>query len=254
MLFATASLVQADRGGRSLPYRRLRTVGRTPGSWRSNLSGDYRRRHGGGRRPSVADQQDCRPRLRAARRSGPRTGGTGVRPPRHAGAGRGRLARRPVRRGAAHEARLRALGLRERAGAGARFVGPGQSGRDGNTCAGDRRDENHAGRVGGLARRRRDRLHPSPDTFDAPPSDEVVDREALDDLFEHIGEVEGLVQYIARRDGEVAGGGSLRMWKGVAQLCAGPRHSAPSTAAAFRRPSLRERLAEAQRDGCDSRS
>jgi len=89
-----------------------------------------------------------------------------------------------------------------------------------------------------------------PDTFDAPPSDEVVDRQALDDLFEHIGEVDGLVQYVARRGGEIAGGGSLRIWNGVAQLCGAatvPHHRRRGVQTIL----LRERLAEAQRGGCD---
>jgi GNAT superfamily N-acetyltransferase len=89
-----------------------------------------------------------------------------------------------------------------------------------------------------------------PDTFDAPPSDDVVDRQALDDLFAHIGEVDGLVQYVARRDGEIAGGGSLRIWNGVAQLCGAatvPHHRRRGVQTSL----LRERLAEAQRGGCD---
>jgi GNAT superfamily N-acetyltransferase len=91
-------------------------------------------------------------------------------------------------------------------------------------------------------------LHP--DTFDAPPSNEPVDRQALDDLFEHIDEVDGLVQYLARRDGEPAGGGSLRISNGVAQLCGAAtlphhrRHGVQTTL-------LRERLAEACGNGCD---
>ncbi len=91
-------------------------------------------------------------------------------------------------------------------------------------------------------------LHP--DTFDAPPSDEVVDRQALDDLFEHIEEVDGLVQYLARRGGEPAGGGSMRISNGVAQLCGAAtlphhrRHGVQTTL-------LRERLAEARRGRCD---
>lgn len=91
-------------------------------------------------------------------------------------------------------------------------------------------------------------LHP--DTFDAPPSNEPVDRQTLDDLFEHIDEVDGLVRYLARRDGEPAGGGSLRISNGVAQLCGAAtlphhrRHGVQTTL-------LRERLAEARGNGCD---
>lgn len=90
----------------------------------------------------------------------------------------------------------------------------------------------------------------NPDTFDAPPSDEVVDRQALDDLFEHIEEVEGLVRYLARRDGDVAGGASMRIWNGLAQLCGAatlPQHRRRGVQTTL----LRERLAEARREGCD---
>jgi GNAT superfamily N-acetyltransferase len=90
----------------------------------------------------------------------------------------------------------------------------------------------------------------SPDTFDAPPSDEVVDRQALADLFKQIGEVEGLIQYLARQDGEVAGGGSMRICDGVAQLCGAstlPQHRRRGVQTTL----LRERLAEARRNGCD---
>jgi GNAT superfamily N-acetyltransferase len=90
----------------------------------------------------------------------------------------------------------------------------------------------------------------SPDTFDAPPSDEVVDRTALDDLFEHIEEVDGLVRYLARRDGEIAGGGSMRICNKIAQLCGAatlPQHRRRGVQTTL----LRERLAEARRVGCD---
>jgi GNAT superfamily N-acetyltransferase len=90
----------------------------------------------------------------------------------------------------------------------------------------------------------------SPDTFDAPPSGEVIDRQTLDDFFAKIDEVDGLVRYLARRDGEPAGGGSLRIWGGVAQLCGAatlPQHRRRGVQTTL----LRERLAEARRGGCD---
>ena len=73
-----------------------------------------------------------------------------------------------------------------------------------------------------------------PRYFDAPPSGEIVDRQALDDLFEHIDEVDGLVRYLARRDGEspaAAACGSAT----ASPSCAAPRRSRSIGAAAFRR-------------------
>jgi GNAT superfamily N-acetyltransferase len=90
----------------------------------------------------------------------------------------------------------------------------------------------------------------SPDTFDAPPSGETVDRQALDDVFSNIDAVDGLVRYLARRGSEVAGGGSLRICDGVAQLCGAatlPQHRRQGVQTTL----LRERLAEARRGGCD---
>ena len=90
----------------------------------------------------------------------------------------------------------------------------------------------------------------SPDTFDAPPSGETVDRQALDDLFTNIDAVEGLVLYLARRDSEVAGGGSMRICNGVAQLCGAstlPQHRRHGVQTTL----LRERLADARRGACD---
>lgn len=89
-----------------------------------------------------------------------------------------------------------------------------------------------------------------PDVFDGPPSQEVVDRQALDQIFRDISDVEGLVQYLATRDGEVAGGASMRIWNGVAQLCGAatlPEHRRRGVQTTL----LRERLADAAREGCD---
>ena len=90
----------------------------------------------------------------------------------------------------------------------------------------------------------------SPDTFDAPPSGETVDRQALDDIFSNLDAVDGLVRYLARRGSEVAGGGSMRICNGVAQLCGAatlPQHRRQGVQTTL----LRERLAEARRGGCD---
>jgi GNAT superfamily N-acetyltransferase len=91
-------------------------------------------------------------------------------------------------------------------------------------------------------------LHP--DSFDGPPSEEVVDRQAIDQVFRDISEVEGLVRYLATREGEFAGGASMRILNGVAQLCGAatlPEHRRRGVQTAL----LRERLAEAAREGCD---
>ncbi len=90
----------------------------------------------------------------------------------------------------------------------------------------------------------------SPDTFDAPPSGETIDRQTLDDLFLHIDAVDGLVRYLARRGSEVAGGGSLRICNGVAQLC-GASTLPPHRRHGVQTTLLRERLAEARRGACD---
>lgn len=88
------------------------------------------------------------------------------------------------------------------------------------------------------------------DVFDAPPSQDVVDREALDQIFRDINDVEGLVRYFATRAGDVAGGASMRIWNRVAQLCGAatlPQHRRNGVQTTL----LRARLAEAAREGCD---
>lgn len=89
-----------------------------------------------------------------------------------------------------------------------------------------------------------------PDTFDGPSSGEAVDRALLQQLFEDAGDLPGFVRYLARRDGVVSGGASLRMWNGVAQLAGAatlPEHRRHGVQSAL----LSERLADAAREGCD---
>lgn len=89
-----------------------------------------------------------------------------------------------------------------------------------------------------------------PDVFDGPASEEVVDRAVLDQIFQDIILVDGFRLYIARRDGQIAGGGSMRVSDGIAQLCGAatlPGHRRLGVQTAL----LRERLAEAARAGCD---
>ena len=90
----------------------------------------------------------------------------------------------------------------------------------------------------------------APDIYDGPTVDEKVDRAALDAIFEQISEIAGFVPYIARRNGEVAGAGGMRIANGVAQLCGAgtlPAHRRRGVQTAL----LQHRLADAGRAGCD---
>jgi GNAT superfamily N-acetyltransferase len=91
-------------------------------------------------------------------------------------------------------------------------------------------------------------LHP--DTFDGPPSHESFDRDTLERIFRDTFSASTFERYLARIDGEIAGGASLRVQDGVAQL------AGAATLAAHRRRGvqsalLRYRLKEAARRGCD---
>jgi len=90
----------------------------------------------------------------------------------------------------------------------------------------------------------------NPDIFDAPPSQEVVDRSSLDLTFAEISQVPGIQLYLATIEGRVAGGGSIRTFEGVAQLCGA------GTLPADRRRGVQTallyyRLADAAIRGCD---
>lgn len=90
----------------------------------------------------------------------------------------------------------------------------------------------------------------TPDTYDGPASHESFGREAMEQVFEDVGEVAGVDRYLVTRDGVRAGGGSMRLWNGIAQL------SGASTLPDQRRRGiqtalLRYRLAEAAAAGCD---
>ena len=91
-------------------------------------------------------------------------------------------------------------------------------------------------------------LHP--DVFDGPPPTESFERQTLEDVFGDQVEVPGGEHYLARRDGVIAGGGSMRLDHGVAIL------SGASTLPAHRRRGvqsalLRARLVDAASAGCD---
>jgi ribosomal protein S18 acetylase RimI-like enzyme len=89
-----------------------------------------------------------------------------------------------------------------------------------------------------------------PDTFDGPQSHESFDREALERTYADIVKAGSFNRYLARYNGEIAGGGTLRLFEGVAQLCGA------ATLKAHRRRGvqsalLRYRLRESAMRGCD---
>ena len=91
-------------------------------------------------------------------------------------------------------------------------------------------------------------LHP--DTFDGPPSHESVSREAIEAIFADTFATPSFERFIAHRDGVVAGGASLRIHQGVAQLAGAatlPDHRRLGVQTAL----LRYRLLDAARRGCD---
>lgn len=88
------------------------------------------------------------------------------------------------------------------------------------------------------------------DTFDGPPPTESFPREAIEKVFEDFGETPGVTLYLARRDGEIAGGGSLRIFDGLAQLAGAstlPVHRRRGVQSSL----LRARLLDAAERGCD---
>jgi hypothetical protein len=90
----------------------------------------------------------------------------------------------------------------------------------------------------------------NPDTYDGPPAHESFDREAMDRILADTIAAPSFERYIARRNGVVAGGASLRLCEGVAQL------AGAATVPAQRRQGvqtalLRYRLHKAARRGCD---
>jgi GNAT superfamily N-acetyltransferase len=89
-----------------------------------------------------------------------------------------------------------------------------------------------------------------PDSFDGPPPTEAYPREALEEVLVDIGSATGTTLYLARRDGAIAGGGSLRISSGLAQLAGAstlPAHRRRGVQSAL----LRSRLLDAADSGCD---
>lgn len=90
----------------------------------------------------------------------------------------------------------------------------------------------------------------SPDVFDGPPPTESFAGESLERVFADFSAVPGCALFVARRGGELAGGGALRIVDGLAQL------AGASTLASHRRRGvqstlLRARLVHAADAGCD---
>jgi len=89
-----------------------------------------------------------------------------------------------------------------------------------------------------------------PDTYDGPPSHETYSREAIENIFIDTIATPSFERFIARRAGAVAGGASLRLDGGVAQLAGAatvPEHRRRGVQSAL----LRQRLASAAARGCD---
>jgi ribosomal protein S18 acetylase RimI-like enzyme len=90
----------------------------------------------------------------------------------------------------------------------------------------------------------------APDSFDGPPPTETFARESLEQIYADFTGASGCVLYLARRDGEIAGGGALRIVDGLAQLAGAatlPSHRRRGVQSTL----LRARLVEAAAAGCD---
>ena len=59
----------------------------------------------------------------------------------------------------------------------------------------------------------------SPDTGVVSAPGELYPRDVLERVFEDMAGARGFTRYVALVDGEVACGGSMRLFEGVAQLC-----------------------------------
>lgn len=82
------------------------------------------------------------------------------------------------------------------------------------------------------------------------PSHEQFSREVMDQTVGDMATASGFARYLAYRDGVVAGGASLRICEGAAQLCGAatmPAHRRRGVQSAL----LAARLADAAREGCD---
>ncbi len=83
-----------------------------------------------------------------------------------------------------------------------------------------------------------------------PPPTEAVDMQSVENIFADMAHVPGFSQYLARRGNEPAGGASMRIHDGIAQLCGAatlPEHRRRGVQTAL----LGRRLAIAAAEGCD---
>ena len=90
----------------------------------------------------------------------------------------------------------------------------------------------------------------NPDVFDGPPGHESFARESMERIMNDSMRTAGMERYVARRDGAIAGGASLRLGDGVALLCGAatlPEHRRRGVQRAL----LHERLRAAANRGCD---
>jgi GNAT superfamily N-acetyltransferase len=88
------------------------------------------------------------------------------------------------------------------------------------------------------------------DTFDGPASHETFSRETLERAYSDQSQIDGSVRYVAYLDGKLAGGGSVRLEAGLAQLTGAatlPEHRRKGVQSAV----VRTRLIDAAREGCD---
>ena len=84
-----------------------------------------------------------------------------------------------------------------------------------------------------------------PTHFDGPPPTETFPRDAIEGVFADIGSASrNVALYLARRDGEIAGGGSLRVSAGLAQL------AGAATLPAHRRRGVQSALLRSQAARC----
>lgn len=89
-----------------------------------------------------------------------------------------------------------------------------------------------------------------PDRFDGPPPTESFERDQIVEVFMASSAAEGMTLYLARRDGTIAGGGSIRIAERLAQLAGAatlPAHRRRGVQSAL----MRARLLDAVRQGCD---
>ncbi len=89
-----------------------------------------------------------------------------------------------------------------------------------------------------------------PDAFDGPPPTESFDRETLRGVFEESSLTPGIVAYLARRNREIAGAGSVRISEGLAQM-SGASTLPPHRRRGVQSTLLGARLVDAARAGCD---